>query len=199
LSTEEKILVAAKKVFLRDGFHGSRMDEIAREAGVNKALLHYYFRSKEKLFEVIFDEMKGNLLPRVMEIFSSDLPLFDKLQAFMESYIDMLSRNPYLPLFLINEVNKNPVRFIKRSGIVEKVHAFLPQFIEQLQSEVQQGNIKPAHPMHLIMNLMSMCIFPFLAKPMLREIGGLSDADFARLMQERKEEIVRFVLDALRA
>lgn len=199
LSTEEKILAAAKKVFLRDGLHGSRMQDIADEAGINKALLHYYFRNKEKLFESIFEELKGGLLPRVGEIFKADIPLFDKIRLFVESYIDLIAENPYVPLFIMNELNKDPDKFIERVRVIEKVQMFLPYFIVQLQNEIEEGNIKPIHPMHLIMNIMSMCVFPFLAKPMLQRVGGMTDAQYMELMQERKKIITDFVINAIKA
>ncbi len=198
LSTEEKILEAAKQVFLRDGYHGARMDTIAKEADVNKALLHYYFRSKEKLFEAIFQQVKGGLLPKVAEIFKSNLPLFDKIRLFVENYIDLIIENPYVPLFMVNEINKDPEKFIQNLGVVEKIQSFMPYFIVQLQEEIEKGTIKPIHPLHLLMNTMSMCVFPFLAKPMLQRVAGMSDAQYLELMQERKKIIADFVIDAIK-
>ncbi|MDX1943385.1 MAG: TetR/AcrR family transcriptional regulator [Saprospiraceae bacterium] len=198
LSTEEKILEAARRVFLRDGYHGARMEAIAKEANVNKALLHYYFRSKEKLFDSIFQQIKGGLLPKVAEIFKADLPLFDKIRLFVESYIDLLLESPYVPLFMMNEVNKDPENFIQKMGIIEKLQSFLPYFIVQLQDEIEKGNIKPIHPMHLLMNTMSMCVFPFLAKPMLQRVSGMSDAQYMDMMRERKKIITEFVISSIK-
>jgi len=199
LSTEERILEAAKRVFLRDGYHGARMEAIAKEADVNKALLHYYFRSKEKLFDSIFQQIKGGLLPKVAEIFKADLPLLDKIRLFVESYIDLLIESPYVPLFMVNEVNKDPENFTQKMGIIEKLQSFLPYFIVQLQDEIEKGNIKPIHPMHLLMNTMSMCVFPFLAKPMLQRVAGMTDAQYMDMMQERKKIIADFIVNAIKA
>ncbi|HMO41575.1 MAG TPA: TetR/AcrR family transcriptional regulator [Saprospiraceae bacterium] len=198
VSTEEKILAAAKQVFLRDGYHGARMETIAKEADVNKALLHYYFRSKDKLFEQIFQQLKGGLLPRVSEIFKSDIPLFDKIRLFVSDYIDLLLENPYVPLFLVNEINKNPEKFMQSAGIFEKVQSFMPYFIVQLQDEIEKGNIRPIHPMHLLMNTMSMCAFPFLGKPMLQRVVGMSDAQYMSMMQERKQIVADFIINSLK-
>jgi TetR/AcrR family transcriptional regulator len=198
VSTEEKILAAAKQVFLRDGYHGARMEAIAKEADVNKALLHYYFRSKDKLFEQIFQQLKGGLLPRMSEIFKSDLPLFDKIRLFVSDYIDLLLENPYVPLFLVNEINKNPEKFMQTSGVFEKVQSFIPYFIVQLQDEIEKGTIRPIHPMHLLMNTMSMCAFPFLAKPMLQRVIGMNDAQYISMMQERKQIVADFVINSLK-
>ena len=96
-STEQIILEAAKKVFVRKGMAGARMQDIADEAGINKALLHYYFRNKEKLFEMIFMEAAEKFFPRINAIFDSDQPLFEKIESFCEEYISVVMENPYLP------------------------------------------------------------------------------------------------------
>lgn len=183
---------------MRDGYHGARMEAIAKEADVNKALLHYYFRSKDKLFDAIFQQIKGGLLPRVSEIFKSDLPLFEKIRHFVESYIDLIMENPFVPLFIVNELNKDPEKFIERVGVVEKMQGLLPYLIVQLQEEIEKGNIKPIHPMHLIMNIMSMCAFPFLAKPLMQRLSGMTDKQYMEMMQERKKIITDFVISALK-
>src|SRR4029078_3015094 len=113
-NTEEKILSAAKKVFLKEGMAGARMQDIADEAGINKAMLHYYFRSKEKLFETIFKELSIEFLPRVNAIFESDLSLFEKIEVFCSEYISRMMENPFIPLFIVNEINKQPEIFLKK-------------------------------------------------------------------------------------
>lgn len=199
LTTEQKILKAAKKVFFRDGLHGSRMETIAKEAGVTKALLHYYFRSKEKLFEVIFQKVKDEMLPRMAGLFTSDSSVFEKIELFVANYIDFVMQNPHLPLFIINEVNKNPEQFFETSKMVERIHEFLPHFVQQILAEQENGNIKPIHPFHLIMNIMSLCIFPFLAKSMFQKVSGMTDEQYFETMQERKKEVAAFVISAIKA
>src|SRR5690349_22190096 len=99
-STQDRILDAARKVFVRKGMAGARMQDIADEAGINKALLHYYFRSKEKLFEQIFKELSFQFLPRVNAIFESDGSLFEKIEMFCSEYISKMIENPFIPLFI---------------------------------------------------------------------------------------------------
>src|SRR5258708_2239782 len=164
-STEEKILAAAKKVFIAKGMYGARMQDIADEAGINKALLHYYFRSKEKLFEVIFMEAAEKLFPKINSIFESDIPLFQKIEDFCEEYISVMIENPYLPLFVLNEISQDPENFLNR--IWGKRNLPRPQkFLDQIGKEVRKGTIKKISPLHLLMNLISMSIFPFVAKSM---------------------------------
>src|SRR5438874_9015673 len=100
-NTEERILTAAKKVFLKEGMAGARMQDIADEAGINKALLHYYFHNKEKLFDVIFMEAAQKLFPKISFIFESDLPVLEKIEHFADEYITVILENPYLPLFVL--------------------------------------------------------------------------------------------------
>src|SRR5574339_606892 len=113
-TSEEKILAAARKVFMEKGMAGARMQDIADEDGINKALLHYYFRSKDKLFETIFAETSSRFIPRMTEILNADTPLFEKINTFCEAYISQIQQNPYMPLFLMNEANKHPDSFLQK-------------------------------------------------------------------------------------
>lgn len=196
--TEELILEAAKKVFLQKGMHGARMQDIADEAGINKAMLHYYFRSKEKLFEIIFLEMFGKLMPRVQEILGSHRTVVEKLELFVESYLDLLLENPYVPIFIINEMHKNPDLLIQKLKL-NNGHGFpnLPEFLLQVQREVQEGKIRAVEPLQLMLNVVAMCVFPFLGKPMLQHIAALDDATYLQLMRQRKASIIHFLRMAL--
>lgn len=194
-STEQKILDAAKKVFVAKGMAGARMQDIADEAGINKALLHYYFRSKEKLFEVIFTETVGRFIPRVNEIFSSDMSWKEKIETFSSEYIDKVLENPFLPLFVMNEMHKQPEEFLKKMWGGEKPK--IGKFLKQLDKAIEDKEIRPIHPAHLIMNVMSLCIFPFIGKPMLQMIAGVNDQQFFQLMAERKVLVPQFIIQAL--
>jgi len=196
-SAEEKILAAAKKVFTTKGMAGARMQDIADEAGINKALLHYYFRSKEKLFEVIFFEAAQKLFPRINLIFESDMPLFEKIENFAEQYITMMSENPYLPLFVLNEVSKEPEIFIKK--IWGKQNMPHPEkFLVQIEKEVKNRTIKKISPLHLLINLISLSVFPFVAKPMIQFTLGLDEMQFKNVMEQRKKEVAKFIIDSIK-
>lgn len=195
--TEERILDAARKVFVQNGMTGARMQDIANEAGINKALLHYYFRSKELLFEMIFMQAAAKLFPSINEIFTSDDPLFEKIEKFCDKYISVIAENPYLPLFVLNEINRNPVYFINKvwSG---KSRPAPEKFLLQIEKEVKKGTIKRISPLQLLMNLISLTIFPFVAKPMLQKNLGLDELQFNSVMEQRKKEIPKFIIDAIR-
>lgn len=196
-NTEQKILEAAKAVFLERGLDGARMQDIADKAGINKALLHYYFRSKDKLFDVIFLEAAARFLPQLGELFGSDLPLFEKIEKFIHTYIDLLQENPHLPLFVLNEMQKVDGKdFFEKlwKGKKPAVHILA----KQVDEAVKDGLIRPIKPVHLLLNIVSMSIFPFVARPIVKMVWGVDDPQFKGLMEERKKVVVQFVLDSIR-
>ena len=194
---EEKILAAARNVFTTKGMAGARMQDIADEAGINKALLHYYFRDKDKLFETIFIDEAQKFFPKINAIFQSDDPLFEKIEKFVNEYIDEIQENPYLPWFVLNEVNRDPDQFMYK--IWGKDNLPKPgKFLEQIEKEIKKGTIKRISPVHLLMNLLSMTIFPFVAKPMMTRNLYLSDLQFRKIMEERRKEIPKFIIDSIK-
>ena len=196
-STEELILEAAQAVFLEKGLAGARMQEIADRAGINKALLHYYFRSKEKLSALIIDRAISVILPRVRAVLDTDLELFDKIRLVVDTYLTFVSRNSFLPLFIVNEVNRNPQFFFRAVAEQERTH--LDKFRRQVEDAVAQGRIHPISSAQLFMNVMSLVIFPFLGKPIIQVGLGLSEEDFKREMENRRTEVAEFVIRAIRA
>src|SRR5258705_7301959 len=182
-TTEEKILDASRKVFVRKGMYGARMQDIADAAGINKALLHYYFKNKQKLFEEIFMEAAGKLFPRINMIFRSDEPLFVKIEQFCNEYITVVLENPYLPLFVLNELNQDPVYFMNKLWKEDK-RPDPQKFLEQIEKEIKKGVIKKISPVQLLMNLISITIFPFEGKPMFQLNLGIDELQFKMLMEQ---------------
>ena len=153
ISTEERILEAAKKIFITHGMAGARMQDIADEAGINKALLHYYFRSKDKLFDTIFFDIAKHFIPRVNTILNSDLSLFEKIEAFCNEYMDNVAKNPFIPLFVINELNKQPKDFIRKLFSQQETPK-LEKFMKQLMEAISTKQIRPVDPLELLINTM---------------------------------------------
>jgi len=195
-SAEEKILAAAKKIFLLKGMSGARMQDIADEAGINKAMLHYYFRNKEQLFEMIFKEALNKLLPKIVDIIDSDSSIFEKIENFCAHYIEMMQQNAYLPLFVLNEINKDPVLF-KERFFGSKEFPLL-KFVAQIETEIKAGKIKPVNPAHLFINMLSMCIFPFIAKPIWMMASGMDELQFRYFMEQRKTEVAKFIIESIK-
>ncbi len=196
-NTEEKILSAARQVFIEKGFAGARMQDIADRAEINKAMLHYYFKNKEMLFEVIFRETAGKLFPHFEKLMESDLNFFDKIRSIVSSYIEMIIQNPYLPLFVMNEMNKNPQIGLKNFFEAQKP-GFVKKFRESIEESVKNGIIQPINPIHLIMNIFSMCAFPFIAKPMISMLTGIEDEQFKNLMEQRKVLVAEFIIHSIK-
>jgi AcrR family transcriptional regulator len=192
-STEQKIKEAARKVFTRKGYAASRTRDIAEESGLNLALINYYFRSKEKLFEIVMTEnIQAFVHERVTEIINNrDTSLPEKIEKLVDSYIDTLVANPDLPLFIMNEIRTNPNNIIlMRMGFKER--ADNSHLMEQLNELKKNARFK-INPLHLIMNIMGMIIFPFIASPILQNVGGLNREQFNQLMRERKKLIPMWI------
>jgi AcrR family transcriptional regulator len=192
----EKILAAAKKVFLLKGMSGARMQDIADEAGINKALVHYYFRNKEKLFETIFKEASNQFFPKIEDMIESNIPFFEKIENFCVEYVDMMQQNPFLPLFVLNEVNKQPERF--RQKFWKNRELIFSKFAAQIEREIKKRKIKKVNPAHLFINIISMCIFPFIAKPMWMISSGMNELQFRNFMEQRKKEIPEFIIESIK-
>jgi AcrR family transcriptional regulator len=195
-STEEKILAAARKIFLNKGMDGARMQDIADEAGINKALLHYYFRSKDKLFEQIFLEVASSMLPRIFSIFQSDDTLFTKIEKFCDTYITQEIKTPYVPIFILNEVNRQPQAFLKK--VLGNTSPPVEKLLQQIKQETKAGLIKPIDPLQLLLNTLSLCIFPFLASPMIQLLTGMEAKNFRALMEERKKLVPQLIIESIK-
>jgi AcrR family transcriptional regulator len=195
-STEEKILAAAKKVFISKGMAGARMQDIADEAGMNKALLHYYFKNKEQLFENIFIRLTRGFWEQITSIFESDAALFDKIRSFCSVYIEKVIENPYIPLFVLYELNQRPTGFVKK---MFRNNMPNPQkLISQIAEEAKKGNIRFIYPAQLIMNMISMCVLPFIGRPMFMAVMNIDDKTFLDLMQQRKTEVADFIINSIK-
>lgn len=192
LSTEEKIKEAAHKVFMKKGFAATRTRDIAEESGINLALLNYYFRSKEKLFELIMMEKLAKFFGTIAPVLNdSSASLEEKVASFSNNYIDLLMANPDLPLFILSEVRAHPDRFVSRLPLSKIVES---HFIKQLVEKRPDIN-----PIHFLMNLLGMTVFPFVMKPVFHAAGVLNDKAFAARMDERKALIPKWINAMLKA
>lgn len=195
-STEQRIFDAAHELFVQKGLDGAKMQEIADRAGINKALLHYYYRSKEKLFEMVVKAVINRAIPIIRQLIESEEPLEQKIDRFIDFYIDLISRNTFVPLFIITELNRHPDRFFET--IFPKDLPKPSVFFRQVEEEVARGNLRPIPPQHLIVNIASLCVFPFVAKPMFRVLLGMDQQELNRFMSGRKKEVKRFVFQAIK-
>ena len=195
-NTEDQILSAAKDVFQRKGMDGSRMQEIANEAGINKAMLHYYYRSKQLLFEAVFKNAFSLLAPQLNAILNDDSSIEEKIKNFTHNYITFIIKHPYLPNFIIQELNRNP-EFIEK---IKQNKAFpnLDKFKKQVNTEIEKGIIKPIKAEQLFINIMSLNIFPFVAKPLIKAFANVDDKMYKQLIEDRKTEVSDFIINAIK-
>jgi AcrR family transcriptional regulator len=183
ISTEEKIKAAARIVFAQKGFAATRTRDIAEAAGINLALLNYYFRSKQKLFDGIMLEKVQQFFGKVAPIFmDTETTLQTKIESFVSHYIDMLIKNPELPIFVLSEIRAQPQHFAQ----ITNIHELFSQssFVKQLREKRPDTN-----PLHFLMSMLGMTVFPFVAMPMLKNIASLPDTAFIGMMEERKKLI----------
>lgn len=195
--TEEKILEAATTVFVEKGKAGARMQEIADRAGINKALLHYYYRSKDKLFESVFSVViKQLLLPRVIKILHSEKDIFELIRKFTDFYVETLIKNPFLPLFVIEEINKSPNRL---SSAFLKSGLPVQEIIGNFEKAMDDGIIRRMDPRQIIINLISMCIFPFAARNMVLPIIFQNNKnEYKKFIEARKSEVAEFIIQSIK-
>ena len=187
-TTEEKIKNAARTVFHKKGFAAARTRDIAEEAGINLALLNYYFRSKEKLFNIVMLETFQSFFASVSDVFNqSDTSFEEKTEQFASGYIDLLFSEPEIPLFIMSEIRNNPEDLIKNTDIKQAV--FQSVFARQYKILVQEGKIKEPDFIQFMMNLMGLIVFPFVAAPLLKLISGLTNEQFNSVIETRKKLI----------
>jgi TetR/AcrR family transcriptional regulator len=196
-STENTILEAAKKVFISHGFDGTSMQQIANEAGINKSLLHYYFRNKEKLFAAVFRYAFQNFIPQVQEIFISDVSIFVKLERIVSEYMDMLLKNEFIPAFILHEINRNPDGIFT---IMQGTGLNPERLIDQFVVEIEKGHIRPMDPRDLIVNMVALCVFPVAAKQLMKRILFANDeVAYQRFLLERKKKVTEFIIQSIKA
>ena len=195
-SPEVRILEAARIVFMEKGYDGARMQQIAEKAEINKALLHYYFRSKDKLFVAVFESAMKKLLPSLLTIFYSDRPFNERIRGFFDIHLEFLIENPMLPRFIVIEMARHSDKlevFLRHFRELE-IYA---RFEELIRNSIKAGEIREIQPVQLLLNLLSLSIFPVLASPLLQGVIDISDDNYSEILKERKKMAADFVIDAI--
>ncbi|MCB9250917.1 MAG: TetR/AcrR family transcriptional regulator [Flavobacteriales bacterium] len=196
-STEEKIKQAARELFQTKGFSATRSRDIATKAGINLALLNYYFRSKEKLFNIIILETMQEFFLHLSEMLNDGSSSFEeKINKIVANYIELLTNNPDIPIFILSEIRQNPEELLSKFKMKEAL--MRSNFMFQLKEGIERKEYIPINPLHFIMNLLGMLIFPFIASPMLKKIGELNKEEFLKLMNERKNSIPVWILNSIK-
>ena len=194
--TEEQIFKAAQKVFQEKGFAGARMQEIAEEADINKSMLHYYYRSKENLFLSVFQNSVRKFFPQLASILESEKELKEKVGEIVEFYFQIFSENPSLPAFVVHEMNQHPDRFRE---FIRSMDLSVPdRFIRQLQTEIEEGRLRPIKPSQFLVNIVSLCMMPVIAKNMVQTLFSMDEGEYRDFLDERRELIPKIIFNGVR-
>lgn len=193
LSTEEKIKAAARKLFTQKGYAATRTRDIAEEAGINLALLNYYFRSKEKLFELVMKEKVQMLFGCIVPVANDPgTSLEEKADHIVSIYSDMMVENSNLPLFVLSEIRNHPDQFAKtlNSGQLLRETSLVRQLAERRPD---------LNPLHFLLSLLGMTLFPFIAMPIFKHATLMTDSQFNTLMEHRRALIPHWMKAILAA
>jgi TetR/AcrR family transcriptional regulator len=194
--TEEKIFEAATDVFVEKGMDGARMQDIATHAGINKALLHYYFRTKDQLFSKVFEKIAARMFSKFAPVFNENLSLENKIRFFFNAHISFMKDNPRLPGFILNEINRNPTRIKKLLSNIEfkKIWTLL---YDQHKHELDKYNISEENLPQIMTTIASMSVFPFAARGILEGVFQNMGVDFDNYIEDRKVFAADFVIKAI--
>ena len=195
--TEEIIFEAATDEFLDKGMDGARMQNIADKAGINKALLHYYYRTKDKMFNAVFEKISEKILTKFAPVFDEKLTLEEKIRFFYREHITFLQNNPRLPGFILNEINRNPARFRKVISNID-INQLWNKIEEQHRDELARYNITREKIPQIMTTIAAISVFPFAARGIFEEIFKKIDIRFEDYLEERKEFAADFVIKALK-
>jgi len=198
-TTEQVILETAETLFLEKGFALTSTTEIARIAGYNQALVHYYFRTKERLFDAIFEKNAGIFVSAFLQSLEENISFEEKVRKKIEMHYDIMKANPKLPFLFFNELSTNS----KRLNLLKEKIGDLPKSLflhieNELKVEIEKGTIRPMTAMDLMLTILSLNLILFLASPVLKIITGMTETEFQILIENRKRENVTIILKSLR-
>ena len=192
MNSEERIKAAARKVFHQKGYAGTRTRDIAEEAGINHAMVNYYFRSKEKLFQIVMIETMTYFFQGISAILNEETTsLEQKIEQVVAKYIDLLLEEPELPTFVFNEVRTNPEPFIENSPIYKALQNSV--LARQYSETVARGEVSEPNLLQMVLNVISLVIFPFIAQPILIALNKMDNEQYKTLMLERKKLIPQWI------
>ncbi|NMA73547.1 MAG: TetR/AcrR family transcriptional regulator [Bacteroidales bacterium] len=197
LDVKDRILSASRELFIKNGYNGTSVRDIAAASDTNVAHIKYYFSSKYKLFEIIFEEAFDVLLSRIKSILKKEGSFFDLIKEWVYTYYDVLEEYPMIPIFLLNEINQNPKCLTDRLLKREPIELF-DQLAERVEQEVEKGTIIETSPHDLALNVLSLCVYPFMFGPLATRVAGKSKDDYYELLQGHREYVVEFVIKALK-
>lgn len=196
-TAQERIKMAATKVFTLKGLEGARMQDIADEANINKAMLHYYFKNKQQLFEIIFEEKLHKIFGALESLVFSKDTFESRIRTFVGKQISIVLEFPLMPIFVMLEVRKNPVLLEGKFKHIP-LYTIRDNFRKVIDEEVKAGNIRAISLEELLMNVMSLCIYPIIAEPILKFVLNIDQDRYIELIEERKKTVSELIINDLK-
>ena len=193
----ERILHTARKLFIKNGYTGTSIRDIAKASGTNIAYVNYYFESKYNLFEIIFDEAFDILINRVFATLNSDMPFFEMVESWISTYYEILPEYPQIPIFILNEVNQNPDALIKRV-LKRNPQAIFTRLSQRVEEEVKKGTIKDIPVIDLALNVLSLCVCPFMFRGLAVKVAKKSVTEYNNVLAEHKKYVIELILNGLK-
>ena len=188
---EQTIINTAKQLFIEKGYTDTSMSDIASRAGINRSTLHYYFRTKDRMFQAVFGSIVSAFFPKATAIIlDSDTPYMERVSKILDEYMDFLIKNPSLPKFVCEEINRDVDNLIDSSRFIG-LDRLMMQAKNTLIREMEAGNLNKVDPQIVFMTFYSMMLYPFLAKNMLITLFLDKEENFQPLMQKWKNHIIR--------
>lgn len=186
---EIRIIETAKQLFVENGFDKTSMSVIAAQIGINRPTLHYYFRTKEKLFQAVFGEIISKILPHVQSIFNQNIPFFDRVERVVDIYLNVFFENPMIPRFIINEVHRDLPHLVSSMRELS-LDKYIVQIGEVINAEMEQGNIKRVPAQMVFLTLYSQLTFPFLTKELTMWLFSESEEEFKAFLYTWKSNLL---------
>ncbi len=194
-TTEAKIKDAARNIFISKGFNGCTSREIAKEAGMNVALVNYYFKSKGHLFDIVVSSVMKEFTLSMIDIFKSNIPLINKTRIFIDKEYEFLSKHPEIPNFIITELGKKDKSFFELLDINNEIKE--AKIFEQIEESQKIGEMRKIDIVSIMLLMMSNCHFPFIAKPMVQMINSLKDDEYEKQLVIHKQYVTEMIIGYL--
>ena len=194
-TTEAKIKDAARRVFISKGFNGCTSREIAKEAGMNVALVNYHFQSKGNLFDLVVSSVMEDFTLSMIDIFHTNMPLINKARIFIDKEYEFLSKYPEIPNFIVNELGKKDKSFFECLDIKDKL--FETKIFDQIEEAQKNGEMRKIDIVSIMLLMMSNCHFPFIAKPMIQTIHSLNDNEYRSQLIIHKQYVTEMIIGYL--
>jgi len=197
IEVKDRIMQVASEMFIRNGYDGTSVRDIATAADTNVAMVNYYYGSKYNLFEIIFEKALSVLMRRVADVLNSDKPFFEVVAMWIGSYYETLLEYPQIPVFILNEINQNPERLTERVRKYQPYDIFL-KISSRIDEEVQKGTIRETSTIDFMLNVLSMCIFPFMFGTMATRVAGRTSEEYQEVLENHKAHVIDFVINAIK-